>query len=59
MELIVFGLFLLSATVLGYKMGKGEPLDINIAKFKPIIRTEEQEQKLVDKLTNNRSKING
>ena len=44
MELIIVGLFILGANFLGYKMGKGEPLEINIKKFKPIIRTEEQEQ---------------
>lgn len=51
MELIILGLFLMGANYMGYRMGKGDPLNININKFKPVIRNEEQEQKLVEKLT--------
>ena len=54
--LIIFGLFMLSANYLGYKQGKGESIDLIPKRFKPILRTEEQEAELVNKL---RSKKNG
>lgn len=49
-EMIIFGGFLTFATFLGYKFGKGEPIDIIPQKLKAIIRTEEQEAILEQQL---------
>ena len=50
MDLIIFGIFLLGAVWIGYKMGKGEVIDLIPKRFKPIIRTDEQEEALIAKL---------
>ena len=54
MELIIFGLFLLVAVLMGYKMGKGDKFEINFKRFLPQLRTEEQEQQLIEKLRQNK-----
>jgi len=53
MELMMFiflGAFMLASFYFGVKAGKGEELLDVPAQFKPIIRTEEQQEKLLDKL---------
>jgi len=53
MELVVIAeiaLIVLVSIYLGYRMGKGEPLEFNFKKFKPILRTPEQEAKLIEKI---------
>ena len=49
MELIITAIIVLVATYVGYKMGKGEKIDLIPRKFKPIIRTPEQEAALINK----------
>ncbi len=50
MELIILGVFMLASFYFGMKAGKGEDIDLIPKQFKPIVRTEEQTEKLLDKL---------
>lgn len=53
MELVMFvflGVFMLAAFYFGIKAGRGEDIDLTMGGFKPIVRTDEQTEKLVDKL---------
>jgi len=50
MERIIIAIIVLASVYLGYLMGKGETIKLPFKKFKPIIRTDEQESKLVEKL---------
>jgi len=46
----LFGLFILASFYMGVKAGRGEMIDLIPKKFKPIVRTEEQEADLIKKL---------
>jgi len=48
--LVVFMIGMLLAFHFGYKAGKGESVDLIPKKFKPVVRTEEEEAKLIEKL---------
>ncbi len=50
MELIILGLFMLASFYFGVKAGKGEEIELIPQQFKPIVRTEEQEAKVIEKL---------
>ena len=47
--LITFGVFMSFSFYLGVKAGKGEVIDLGFKKFKPILRTPEEEAKLIEK----------
>lgn len=49
--MIVFGIFLIAMSILGYRMGKGDALKIELpAKMKSAVRSEAQEAEIEKKL---------
>jgi hypothetical protein len=52
MELIIIPIVVLLSVYLGYKMGKGEPLEITPIKMRKAVRSEADEAELEKKLKN-------
>lgn len=49
MELIIFGVFIIGSVMLGYRMGRGDELKINVAKLKAVVRTGDQTDEVIER----------
>ena len=55
MELFLSGIFILVAVWLGYKMGKGDKLELVMKPMRFAVRTESKENEVITKLEKMRS----